>query len=260
MPENRNFSPGDLSAEKINRRPNFGTQKSHLFSVEECAAAKRVSISFVTVQDFPHRFAQNAINFDSDKTRLFDDSRITVLEEEKASQHTVSVKPKISQDKEPKFRQAAPAQRTVDGQKGGGRERRVGVLACRRVGAGRNVSAFANNWGITCSFDDKFRHWTFTRNAILHADTPKRQYTDTFLLARRHAQTPIHRYVSPGAPTRPNANTPIRFSRHADTPKRQHPDTFLPARHYADTFLPLRRSADTPIRRYVSPGAFLPAC
>src|ERR1700722_12870201 len=169
MPENRNFSPWDLPAEKIDRRPNFGTQKSHLFSVEECAAAKRVSISFVTVQDFPHRFAQNAINFDSDKTRLFDDSRITILEEQKASQHTVSVKPKILQDKEPKFRQAAPAQRTVDGQKGGVREKRIGVFGVsadrsrqKRVGGsewwGKRVGglAIANNWGGASSVDCDF--------------------------------------------------------------------------------------------------------
>jgi hypothetical protein len=118
MPENRNFSPGDLSAEKIDRSPNFGPQKSHLFSVEECAAAKRVSVSFITVQDFPHPFAEDAIHFYFDDSRLFEDPGVSVLNEPKTSKHTMPVKLEILQDKVPLLREGAAAQGTIHGQKG----------------------------------------------------------------------------------------------------------------------------------------------
>jgi len=75
-------------------------------------------ISFVTVQGFPHRFAQDAIDFDSYKSRLFEDRRISVLDEQEASQHTVYVKLKISQDYKALLRQAAAPQGTIHGQKG----------------------------------------------------------------------------------------------------------------------------------------------
>lgn len=68
MPENRNLSPWNLPSEKINRCPNLRTQKSHLFSIEESATAERLLISFVTVQDFPYRFAEDAIDLDSYKS------------------------------------------------------------------------------------------------------------------------------------------------------------------------------------------------
>jgi len=74
-------------------------------------------ISFVTVQDFPNRRTQDAIHFDSYESGLFQDPRVSVLDEQKTSQHTVSVKPKISQDKKPLFRQAAAAQGPVYCQK-----------------------------------------------------------------------------------------------------------------------------------------------
>lgn len=109
----RSASPGNLPSQKVNRRTNRRTQESNLFSVEERAAAKRVLISFVTVQDFPYRFAEDAIDLDSYKSRLFDDSRISILDEQKASQHTVSVKAKVSQDKKSLSPQAAAAQGTV---------------------------------------------------------------------------------------------------------------------------------------------------
>jgi len=118
MPENRNLSPGSFSSEKIDRHPKLRTQKRHLLSVKESAGAKRGSISFVAVQNLPHRFAEDAIYFDSDQSRLFEHPRVPVLVEQKTSQYTVSVKPKISQDKESLLGQAAPAQGTVHRQKG----------------------------------------------------------------------------------------------------------------------------------------------
>jgi hypothetical protein len=117
-PESRNLSPGNLPPEKINGNPNLRTQKSNLFSVEKRVAAKRLSISFITVQALPHRFAEDAIDLDSYESRLFEDPGIAVLDEQKTSQHTVSVKPKIPQDNEPLFRQTAAAQGTIHRQKG----------------------------------------------------------------------------------------------------------------------------------------------
>jgi hypothetical protein len=117
-PENRNLSPGNLPPEKINGNPNLWTEKSNLFSVEKRVAAKRLSISFITVQGLPYRLAKDAINLDSHESRLFEDPGITVLDEQKTSQHAVSVKPKIPQDNEPLFRQAAAAQGTIHRQKG----------------------------------------------------------------------------------------------------------------------------------------------
>ena len=118
MPENRNLSPGNFSSEKIDRHPKLRTQKRHLLSVKESAGAKRGSISFVAVQNLPHRFAEDTINFDSDQSRLFEHPGVPVLGEQKASEYAVSVKPKISQDEKSLFGQAAPAQGTVYRQKG----------------------------------------------------------------------------------------------------------------------------------------------
>ena len=84
-PENRNLSSRDLSPEKIDRCPKLRTQKSHLFSVKERASAKGGSISFVVVQNFPNRFAEDAINLDSYESRLFDHPGVTVLEKQEAS-------------------------------------------------------------------------------------------------------------------------------------------------------------------------------
>jgi hypothetical protein len=81
MPENRNLSPGDLPSEKVDRRPKPWAQKKHLLSVKQSASAKRWTKSFVAVQDLPDRFAEDAINFDSDQPRLFDDPWISVLDE-----------------------------------------------------------------------------------------------------------------------------------------------------------------------------------
>jgi hypothetical protein len=72
MPENRNLSPGDLPSEKVDRRPKAWAQKKYLFSVKKSANATRRVKSFVAVQDLPYRFAEDAINFDSDQPRLFD--------------------------------------------------------------------------------------------------------------------------------------------------------------------------------------------
>ena len=80
MPENRNLSPGYLPSEKVDRRPKPWTQKKNLLSVKESASAKRRTKSFVAVQDLPDRFAEDAINFDSDQPRLFDYSWISVLD------------------------------------------------------------------------------------------------------------------------------------------------------------------------------------
>ena len=93
-------------------------QEGDLFSVEERPASKRRSISFVPVQCFPHGFTKDTINFDWHPSRLLEDSRIPFLPEKKSPQHTVHVKPKISEDIESLSRQAAAAQGTVDGQKG----------------------------------------------------------------------------------------------------------------------------------------------
>lgn len=109
--------PWDLSSKKIDPSLNRRVQKSHLFSVKKSTAAKRGAIPFVSVEDCPHRFAENAINFDFYKSRLFENSRISILDDQKAFQHTVSVKPKISLHKESLFRQSAAAQRTIDRQK-----------------------------------------------------------------------------------------------------------------------------------------------
>jgi hypothetical protein len=135
MPENRNFSPdlsieaagtrdkdfaspGNLSSEKIDRYPNLWTKKSNLFSVEQRATAKRLSISFITVQDFPHPFAEDAIHFYFDDSRLFEDPGVSVLNEPKTSKHTMPVKLEILQDKVPLLREGAAAQGTIHGQKG----------------------------------------------------------------------------------------------------------------------------------------------
>jgi hypothetical protein len=86
-------SPGNLPSEEINGYPNLRMQKGDLFSIKERAAAKRLSISFVSVQSFPHRFTEDAINFDGHASRLFEDSRIPVLDEEKTSQYAMDMKP-----------------------------------------------------------------------------------------------------------------------------------------------------------------------
>jgi hypothetical protein len=93
-------------------------QEGDLFSVEKRPKSKRGSISFISVQRFPHGFTEDAINFDRHSSRLLENSRIPFLVEEKTPQHTVRVKPKISEDIESLSRQAAAAQGTVDGQKG----------------------------------------------------------------------------------------------------------------------------------------------
>jgi hypothetical protein len=111
------FSSGNLSAEKINRCPDFRTQERNLFSVKQSATSNRGSIPLVTVEDFPHPFVQYAINFDSHEPRLFENPRVSVLDEHQAPQQTVSMKPKVLEDKKTLFRQAAPAQGTVDSQK-----------------------------------------------------------------------------------------------------------------------------------------------
>jgi hypothetical protein len=80
MPENRNLSPGYLPSEKVDRRPKPWTQEKHLLSVKESASAKRRTKSFVAVQDLPYRFAEDAINLDSDQPRLFDHPWISVLD------------------------------------------------------------------------------------------------------------------------------------------------------------------------------------
>jgi hypothetical protein len=113
----RSASPGNLPSQKVDRRANLRTQESNLFSVEERVEAKRVLISFVSVQDFPNRCTQDAIHFDSYESGLFQDSRVSILDEQKTSQDTVSVKAKILKDKEPLFRQAAAAQGPVYCQK-----------------------------------------------------------------------------------------------------------------------------------------------
>jgi hypothetical protein len=118
MPENRNLSPGNFPSEKIDRCPKLWTQKKYLLSVKESAGAKRGLKSFVAVQVLPHRCAQDTINFDSDQPRLFEHPWVSVLNKQETSQYTMSVEPKISQDKESLFGQAAPAQGTVDRQKG----------------------------------------------------------------------------------------------------------------------------------------------
>jgi hypothetical protein len=93
-------------------------QEGDLFSVEKRPASKRGAISFVPVQYFPHRFTKDAIDFDRHSPRLLENPRIPFLAEKKPPQHTVRVKPKISEDNESLSRQASAAQGTVDGQKG----------------------------------------------------------------------------------------------------------------------------------------------
>ena len=102
-PENRNLSSGNLASEKIDRGPKFWTQKSDLFSVKQRAGALSRAIPFVAIQEFPDRLAEDAINFDSNQSRLFKNSRISVLDEQPTSQYPVSVKPKLSQNKEALF-------------------------------------------------------------------------------------------------------------------------------------------------------------
>ncbi len=83
MPENRNFSSRDLFPEKIDRCAKLRTQENNLFSVKERRADAKVGvISLVVVQNFPNRFAEDAINLDSYKSRLFDHSGVPVLEEQ----------------------------------------------------------------------------------------------------------------------------------------------------------------------------------
>ncbi len=93
-------------------------QEGDLFSVEKRPKSMRGSISFVPVERFPHGFTEDAINLDRHSSWLLENSRIPFLAEKKAPQHTVGVKPKISDDIESLSRQAAAAQGTVDSQKG----------------------------------------------------------------------------------------------------------------------------------------------
>jgi hypothetical protein len=93
-------------------------QESDLFSVEKRPESKRGAISFVPIQCFPNGFTEDAIDFDRHSSRLLENSRIPFLAEKKTPQHTVRMKPKISEDKESLSRQASAAQGTVDGQKG----------------------------------------------------------------------------------------------------------------------------------------------
>jgi hypothetical protein len=93
-------------------------QEGDLFSIEERPASKRRSISFVPVQCFPHGLIEDTINFDWHLSRLLEDARVPFLPEKKTPQHTVHVKPKISEDKVSLSRQIPAAQRTVDRQKG----------------------------------------------------------------------------------------------------------------------------------------------
>jgi hypothetical protein len=102
-PENGNLSSRDLSPEKIDRHPKLRAKESHLFSVKERADAKRGAISFVVVQNFPNRFAENAKDLDSDQSRSFDHSGIPLLDEQLASERSVPVKLKIPEDEETLF-------------------------------------------------------------------------------------------------------------------------------------------------------------
>jgi hypothetical protein len=85
MPENRNLSSRDLSPEKIDKYPKLRAQECDLFPVKQGADAKGGPITFVVVQNFPNRFAEDAVNLDADKSRSFDHSGIPVLEEQEAS-------------------------------------------------------------------------------------------------------------------------------------------------------------------------------
>jgi hypothetical protein len=96
-------SPWDLSSEKIDPCLNRRMQKSDFFSVEKSTAAKRGTTPFVSVKDCPHHFAEDAINFDFYQSGLFEHPRISILTEQKAFQHTASMKSKISLHKESCF-------------------------------------------------------------------------------------------------------------------------------------------------------------
>jgi hypothetical protein len=104
------------------------------------------------------------------------------------------------------------------------RQKRVGVRAYGR--GGRTVSAWGRVSGLVwwgkrvgiCEIIEESPARLVPNSDIgpllamqcLHADTPKRHYTDTFLPA---PETPLRRSVSPGTPLRRSvsAATPIRF-------------------------------------------------
>jgi hypothetical protein len=78
----RHFSPpGNLSSEKIDRCTYVWTKKPDLRSVKKGAAAGGGQMSFITVQNFSHLFAEYPKDLDSYEPRLLDDPRISVLKE-----------------------------------------------------------------------------------------------------------------------------------------------------------------------------------
>jgi hypothetical protein len=101
-------------------------QKTHLLSVEEGAITKFGLISFVTVERFPNFLAETKY-LHAHQSSLLKDRGIAALDKQKTSHEAISVELKVSENEEALFRQASPAQRTVDGQKGrvSGRHRGV---------------------------------------------------------------------------------------------------------------------------------------
>jgi hypothetical protein len=110
-------APGNLPSEKVNPGSNLRPQKINLFSIEKRARTECGPVPLVAIELLPYCFVLETEYLNAYLSRLLEDRRISILDEQKTSQDAVSVKLKVSPDEETLLRQAAAAQRTVDGQK-----------------------------------------------------------------------------------------------------------------------------------------------
>jgi hypothetical protein len=95
----------------------LGSHKGYSFPDKERFFANFCIVTFVTIENGPDRFVQNAKNLNSHKARLFDNGRISPLRQAKTSEHSVTEKPEAGADKISLAPLGAPAQGAVGSEK-----------------------------------------------------------------------------------------------------------------------------------------------
>jgi hypothetical protein len=114
-------SARNLSAEEIDRRPDFRAQQFNFLSIEKGMGGVSRIVSFVAIQVFPNDRVQDLIDLDGDDARLFDDPRISVLRETEPPQQALSMEPETLHDGISLSRETSPPKRPISGEKSWGR-------------------------------------------------------------------------------------------------------------------------------------------